>query len=778
MDHDTETGPRRRDVEIDRDAACLRVDGVECALRPKTFQVLLYLLDHRDRTVGKEEILEAVWPATAVTDDTLVQSIGDIRRTVGDDSRDSWFIRTIPRVGYRLFGSVRERMPIAPPEAAVELPIPPVVPRFGPAVLLVAVAVFLVAAAALAVLRSRSTPRPEPSLPTAVVVARFDSHTASPDLEWLGNGLPEMVATQLARSPSLRLVRRDDVARLLHERTDPAEPSKWLEVARAARASRLIAGTFESSGGEIRVDAQIVDTETGGTIGASSIVSSPQTLFRDVDVLSERLGTILRASLPPAERSAGTVRMTDSLDAYREYSLGLAAADGLRNTEALQHFQRALTLDHDFAMAEARIGYAYAVTWALPEKAKPHLQRALEAGDRLDDRERLYVQGWSAIADRDFNGAVQHFRTIVARFPNEVEAYGRLGRLLTGEERLEEAIEIVQRGLIVDPDAAELYNTLGGAYSLLGRHQEAIAAHQRYVALRPREPNSHDSLAASYHWAGDYARAIDGYTEALRIEPRFEVARIHLAHAYWDLGRNRDAIREIERYAATGPSEKDRARGFSELFLLYRSLGDRAREAEAAATAIRYGDPPEPYALRMAIDRRDVAGVNKAESSVWVSGSARGARDFVRFRFALRAEAALARGDVEGAIRLARESARHLPLSYYFDAFEDTLGDVLAASGRNAEAIDEYRRILRGNPNRARTRYKLALVLDAAGHREDARRELQRFVAVWEQADADAPELVEAKRRLGMLPLTDIGSSSSQHRRSRVLAAMSPAPAR
>ncbi|MBV9494369.1 MAG: tetratricopeptide repeat protein [Acidobacteria bacterium] len=770
-----------REVEIDRDAACLRVDGVECALRPKTFQVLLYLLDHRDRNVAKEEILEAVWPATAVTDDTLVQSIGDIRRTVGDDSRDSWFIRTIPRVGYRLFGSVRERLPIAPPEPAAELPIPPAPPRFRPAVILIAVAVFLVAVGAAAVLRSRNAMRPEAaasSLPTAVVVAHFDSHTASPDLEWLGDGLPEMVATQLARSPSLRLVRRDDVARLIHERSDPAEPSKWLEIARAARASRLIAGTFESSGGEIRVDAQIVDTETGGTIGGTSIVSSPQTLFRDVDVLSERLGTILRASLPAGESAAGAPRMTDSLEAYREYSLGLAAADGLRNTEALEHFQRALTLDRDFAMAEARIGYAYAVTWAQPEKAKPHLQRALQAGDRLDDRERLYVQGWSAIADRDFNGAIQHFRTIVAKFPNEVEAYSRLGRLLTGEERLEESIEVVQRGLIVDPDAAELYNTLGGAYSLLGRHQQAIAAHQRYVALRPREPNSHDSLAASYHWAGDYARAIDGYTEALRIEPRFEVARIHLAHAYWDLGRNREAIQEIERYAATGPSEKDRARGFSELFLLHRSLGDRAREAEAADAAIRYGDPPEPYALRMAIDRRDVAGVNKAESSVWVSGAARGARDFVRFRFALRAEAALARGDVEGAIRLAREAARHIPLAFYFDAFEDTLGDVLAASGRNAEAIDEYRRILRINPNRARTRYKLALVLEAAGHREESRAELQRFLAIWENADADAPELVDAKRRLGMLPLTDIESSSSQHRRSRILAAMSPAPAR
>jgi tetratricopeptide (TPR) repeat protein len=589
-----------REVEIDRGAACLRVDGVERALRPKTFQVLLYLLEHRDRTVSKEEILEAVWPATAVTDDTLVQSIGEIRRIVGDDSRDSWFIRTMPRVGYRLFGVVQERAALSSGHR-----FPAYEQRLSPTVVLVAVAIILAAAGAAAMLGSR---------------------------------------------------------------------------------------------------------------GVGSSV---------------------------------TARTTDRVEAYREYSLGLTAADGLRNTAALAHFRRALTLDRDFAMAEARIGYAYAVTWSLTEQAKPHFRRALEAGDRLDDRERLYVQGWSAIADRDFNGAIQYFRAIVARFPNEVEAYNRLGRLLVGEERCEEAIEVAQRGLIIDREAAELYNTLGGACSLLGRHAEAIAAHQRYVALRPREPNAHDSLAASYHWAGDYPRALGEYQAALRIDPRFEVARVHLAHAYWDLGRNREAIREMERYAATGPSPTERSRGFGDLFEMYRALGDRVRESGAAAAAIRHGGLPEPFALRMAIDRRDVAGLKKLEASPWLSGSARGARNPVRFGFVLRAEAASARGDIDAAIGLARDAVRHIPPTFYLDAYEDSLGDVLAAGGRHGEAIDEYRRILRGNPNRARTRYKLGLELAAAGRGEEARAELQRFVTIWRTADADAPELVQAKRRLG-----------------------------
>ena len=89
---------------LDLDRGSLLLDGNEIALRPKTFAVLHYLVDNCGRLVSKDELFAAVWPNIAVTDDALVQSIGELRRALGDDG--ARLIRTIPRRGYRFESDV------------------------------------------------------------------------------------------------------------------------------------------------------------------------------------------------------------------------------------------------------------------------------------------------------------------------------------------------------------------------------------------------------------------------------------------------------------------------------------------------------------------------------------------------------------------------------------------------------------------------------------------------------------------------------------------------
>src|SRR5690348_3584154 len=88
---------------LDFDRGCLLSDGHELALRPKTFAVLRHLAENAGRLVSKDELFAAVWPGLVVTDDTLVQSIGELRRALAEDAR---FIRTIPRRGYRFEAAV------------------------------------------------------------------------------------------------------------------------------------------------------------------------------------------------------------------------------------------------------------------------------------------------------------------------------------------------------------------------------------------------------------------------------------------------------------------------------------------------------------------------------------------------------------------------------------------------------------------------------------------------------------------------------------------------
>src|SRR6187455_3020943 len=88
---------------LDLRRGVLLLDGREVGLRPKTFAVLCFLVQHPGRLVSKEELLAAVWPNLVVTDDTLVQSIGELRRALGDAG--SKLIVTVPRRGYRFEAS-------------------------------------------------------------------------------------------------------------------------------------------------------------------------------------------------------------------------------------------------------------------------------------------------------------------------------------------------------------------------------------------------------------------------------------------------------------------------------------------------------------------------------------------------------------------------------------------------------------------------------------------------------------------------------------------------
>lgn len=761
------------DLEIDVANRSIRREGQEHFLRPKTFQVLLFLIENRDRPVSKDELLASVWPGTAITEDTLVQSIVDIRKAVGDDSRDPWFIRTIPRRGYQLIapletdGALARRGQTAPAgrNVAVEevrsvaitveetFDDEPKDWRHFMPYTAVALVVLVLGGIAAALLLRQTRPREAapPARRTSVAIVPFQNRTDSPDLEWLREGLPEMIFTQLATAPDLTMISGDAVQHQLERKaadgSGQAGLALWLEVAKSAGAERLIAGSFQRIGDQIRVDSQIHEVNDGRVSGGGSIVVGKESLLSEIDLLTSKLASGLGSRLLIAPASRLSDLMTGDLEAYRLYTLGLRAANGLQNQEAIQYLEQAIARDPRFAMAHARMGYVYGVTWTSPERAEPYFARALSPGSRLSARERLYVLAWQAIARGQFAQAIDHLRIIVSRYPMEVEAYDRLGRLLIGEERLEEAIDVLRRGLMIDPESPDLHNSLGSSLSYAGQHAAAIEHHRRYVALSPEDPNSHDSLGLSHQRAGQYQEALAAYDEALRMNPAFEVAVAHRANTFWQLGRNRDAIREYRRYIEMAPSTNERRRGYGELSLIYRSMGDRTRQEEAAREVTRSGAPSVLVDTLVALDRGDAGTATDLVSSAWQSAEpGRGARSIRRIDYYLAAEVARASGNRTAAIQSARSAIRHLAPAFMLDDMEDVLGDAFAAFGEWDEAIAEYKRILTSNPNRGRTRYKLARTLRSAGRSAEAKAEYEQLLSRWPEADPDAPEIIAARK--------------------------------
>jgi Tol biopolymer transport system component/DNA-binding winged helix-turn-helix (wHTH) protein len=105
------------DFELDVQKLRLAVGGENCPLEPKSFRLLQFLIENRERTVPKEEIVAAVWPNTFVSDNSITRAITQIRKALHDDAKVPKYIETIPTVGYRFIGECKEaQIPPEPPE--------------------------------------------------------------------------------------------------------------------------------------------------------------------------------------------------------------------------------------------------------------------------------------------------------------------------------------------------------------------------------------------------------------------------------------------------------------------------------------------------------------------------------------------------------------------------------------------------------------------------------------------------------------------------------------
>ena len=763
---------RFEDIEVDPSLGYLKRSGEEQHLRQQSFHLLLYMIERPQALIRKEDLIENFWQGAAVTDNAVVQCIKEIRRALGDDPREPRFIKTIHKIGYRFIAAVTEEPLLTEAGQGLEIkgadsasdaiadhrllrwrtgwPIP----------VLVALAGVIIAGWALFGHPARQSVElmlPQAPGKKALAVMYFENQSSRPDLNWLSEGLADMFIADLAHFDRLTVLSRQQLhlllARIGSRYGNGTQLDGALAIARKSHAQDVLLGSFGALGDKkILVGVRLFETASGELLSADQfVVDEPADLLTQVDVLSPKLAARLGiAPLESATQAGLADVMTKNLEAYRYYSLGVSKAQAFQNAQAVALLRKAIQLDPKFAMAYARIGYAYSVTDFLPDEGRPFLAKAMELSGRLTSKDRLYVTAWYAIARRDYAGAIRTLQQIVDQYPNEIEAYTRLARLLNREERPRETIAVVQRALAVDPDYGDLYNVLGACLLGLGRYDEAIAAHQRYVQLAPNEPNAHDSLGMSYQQSGSYDRAVAEYDAALSEDPEFEPAIIHLGDVYFQQGRYREAVSQYQRYIQVTGSDPARAVGYGSIAQVYWRKRDFNGAEQAARNEIRYGKGAVWNSLLIALERGETARAARLKETFLqiVPYPARGSRNELRSYDYYLGTLALREKQPEKAIAHFQAALRHLPPSSGLDLYEDCLANAYLDLGRLDDAIKEYQRILRLNPNYPLAQYHLAQAYGRKGQVEQARNAYERFLQIWKSADADIPEVVAAKKEL------------------------------
>jgi DNA-binding winged helix-turn-helix (wHTH) protein len=111
------------DYQLDTQRYELRHGGALCALERQGFNVLVYLVQHRDRVVTKDELMEQLWPNQSVSESTLTQRLRAARRALGDSGRDQRLIKTVHGRGYRFIAAVEEHIAGKAASSTQETPV-------------------------------------------------------------------------------------------------------------------------------------------------------------------------------------------------------------------------------------------------------------------------------------------------------------------------------------------------------------------------------------------------------------------------------------------------------------------------------------------------------------------------------------------------------------------------------------------------------------------------------------------------------------------------------
>lgn len=748
---------RTEEVVIDVTHCCVRRLGMDHVLRHQSFQVLLYLLERSGRLVSKEELTAEIWRDAAVTDNALTQCIAEIRKAFGDHSRNPTYIRTVSKVGYSFMAPVElvledpirqfslshthtidtiptiaaqtveaDALPMladtasvpAASKAEVRPPLSFHLPRasFRKNIYLTAgicCGVLILLGLLIGADRKAASNTP-PVLPLSsgrtLAVMYFENESQRRDFDWLRQGLTDMMITDLSRTGELHVLSRQQLSLLVNGKDGQASLSQAIHVAQTIHAADFLTGSFCALDGQFRIDIQLHDARNGQIIFADhSVFPNPSGILSQVDVLAEHLASAMALNSITKPNIAEVT--TNNVEAYQYYSLGVEKAQEFENSQALSLLKQATKLDPGFAMAYARIGYTYALTDFTPEKGKPYFEKALQLSEHLSEKDRLSIQAWYAISKADYTTAAQTLSRISQLYPQETEAYSRLARLLRAEERPQEALVILHRGLEINPDDKDLNNTLGFVLLSLHRYPEAIDTYQRYVELAPNEANAYDSLGMAYEQSGNYEDAINEYNRALALNAEFEPSLIHLGDTYYQTGQYEKAVNQYQQYIHVANTSDAQALGYGDLVLVYLAM-NRMPEAEKAAANELKSNPNAVWgSLLVALKKSDHATAEHLKQILLkgIPTQERGTPGDQRTKFYYEGYIDLQEGNAQKALAEFSTALQHLPPSSGIDTYEDCLANAELQLGNFKEAASEFSRILQMNPNYPQARAHLAV---------------------------------------------------------------------
>jgi len=483
------------DHVLDVERRELRRGSDTVAVGPQVFDLLVYLIQNRDRMVSKDDLIDTVWRGRIISESTLTSRINAARTAVGDSGEEQRLIKTLPRKGFRFVGDVRESR-----EPADQSPRNDALSDGGPVV-----------GAAPDQRRGASA---DISDRPSVVVLPFANLSGDPEQEYFADGLTEDIINALMLWHSFPVIGRGSAFAYKGQSPDIRQVGKDLG------ARYVVEGSVRKSGNRVRITAQLTDTESGHQVWADRYDRELADIFSLQDEISARVAAIIEPAIAGSERKRLLSKPPADLNAWdltiQGYSL---IYQGTReaNEQARELFERAITLDPNYARAWTGLGYTYSRDFRLW---------------RVDARETAGKK------------ALECARQAVKLDDADSEAHLMLGRGFHMTDQYGNARAEMHRAIELNPQNSTAIWTLGSLLYREGRAAEAIPWIEKALNINPLDPRNYvvvTHLATAKLCVGDYERAIELARTSIRQRPDYFDSRVTLAAALGHLGRPDEA---------------------------------------------------------------------------------------------------------------------------------------------------------------------------------------------------------------------------------------------
>ncbi len=770
----------------------LYLGEAQIPLTPKSFEVLLYLIENPGRLVTKEELLHAVWADAYIEEANLAQHIFRLRKAFESEPLAENLIRTLPGRGYQFTAEVttaplpatgspeldratlrglepgysierfRERTSVVVEEMAVPgsaHEVSAATSGSGRLVVLAGAVLALACVAYWGVWHRRV--HATVSGYRRVVVADFVDSTGNATFN---RTLKRALEIDLSQSPYLDVLSERggvDTLQLMGQKGDAAlTPDVAREICERTNREILLTGTIAPVGRKYLLTLEGSDCRTGRQLASAKAKAASQEEVLDaLDTIAERVRRDLNESAGSVQSYSMPLReaTTSSLEALKAYSVGLyLAAQGKDHSEMIAAFRRAVELDPQFAMAYRELGVQnlYVGQTAL---AAQYLQKAFDLSDHVSTREQLVIRStYYAHGQGNLVEGAKAYRLWASTYPqdpsplaDEVDVYMTLGQydraLVTGEQAARQF-----------PDFALNYENLSTIYRDLNRFDDATKA----------------ANAAARVGMGDTGTHIDLFEIASAQQDSVGLER---EIAWFDTHDDASTVRYYPSFRASQAASVGRYREAEKLFEEEYTAARRANLPEAADSILtdkaqaemKLGFPEaaratlrilqetadgDPSVIELQIESRDTAAAER-----FLQAHRDPTPDTIMTYVTvprIRAGLALEQGKPQDAIAVLATASPYELRDYSVCTLR---AEAYQRAGQRALAAQEYSKIVL-NPGIDPTSVLLpmahaglARAYAAQGKVNESRHEYEVLFSFWKSADPDLPALQQAHREYAQL---------------------------